>query len=274
MTTETHEKDYVLGTHDEEVARLGVQHRVWRARALDAWVRAGFAPGQTLLDVGCGPGHASVDLADIVGASGRVVAIDRSQRFLRVLETTRRARGLTQIEPLELDLDEGELPDVAADGAWSRWVFAFVRKPRRLLEQVASRLKPGAALVLHEYFDYRTWRVTPRSSDFEALVDIIMESWRAAGGEPDIGLELPRWLAELGFDVRGLTPIVHIVPTSSFMWQWPQSFIGTGIARLVEIGAMSAQRGAEIEAAYTASAAAPGTLMVTPAVLEIIAVRR
>ena len=57
------ERDYVLGTHDEESARLLLQHRVWRPRALDAWRRAGFTVGQTLLDLGCGPGHAAVDPA-------------------------------------------------------------------------------------------------------------------------------------------------------------------------------------------------------------------
>src|SRR5258708_21651917 len=66
MTTAA-ERDYVLGTHDDEVARLGLQHRVWRARALDAWRRPGFTVGQTLLDIGCGPGLASADLAEIVG---------------------------------------------------------------------------------------------------------------------------------------------------------------------------------------------------------------
>ena len=65
------EKDYVLGTHDEEIARLGLQHRVWRPRVLDAWRRAGFTLGQTILDVGCGPGHATLDLAEIVGPRGR-----------------------------------------------------------------------------------------------------------------------------------------------------------------------------------------------------------
>src|SRR2546428_12890176 len=88
--TATAERDYVLGTHDDEVARLGLQHRVWRPRALDAWRRAGFTAGQTLLDLGCGPGHATIDLAEIAGPTGRVIAIDRSKRFLDTLETTRR----------------------------------------------------------------------------------------------------------------------------------------------------------------------------------------
>ena len=35
------DRDYVLGTHDEEIARLGLQHRVWRPMVLECWYRAG-----------------------------------------------------------------------------------------------------------------------------------------------------------------------------------------------------------------------------------------
>src|SRR4051812_15986075 len=67
------DRDYVLGTHDEEVERLGLQHSVWRAKALDGWRRAGIGAGMTVLDVGAGPGFAATDLAEIVGAEGRVI---------------------------------------------------------------------------------------------------------------------------------------------------------------------------------------------------------
>jgi SAM-dependent methyltransferase len=62
MTTHD-EREYVLGTNDEELARLGFQHRVWGEQAFALWERAGFAPGQTILDAGCGPGFATLDLA-------------------------------------------------------------------------------------------------------------------------------------------------------------------------------------------------------------------
>lgn len=268
------ERDYVLGTHDEESARLLLQHRVWRPRALDAWRRAGFTVGQTLIDLGCGPGHAAVDLAEIVGPSGRIVAIDRSRRFLDTLEATCRQRGLDQITPLELDLNTAGPPPGAADGAWARWVFAFVRQPRELLASVGGALKRGGVLVVHEYFDYRTWRLAPRSPEIEEFVRVVMESWRADGGEPDIGLDLPGWLAELGFTVTSLRPIIDVVPASNFVWQWPAGFIRVGLTRLVELGRLTAERARVIADALTAREAAPDTLMVTPALLEIIAVRQ
>ena len=190
------EKDYVLGTHDAEIERLGLQHRVWLPRASAAWRRAGFTAGQTLLDVGCGPGYAALDLAGIVGPGGRVIALDRSRRFLDALEAAARARAVSNIEAYELDLDEQAIPVTGADGAWSRWVYAFVRRPRLLLERVVAALRPGGTMVLHEYVDYRAWRLSPRSDVFEGFVSEVMASWRADGGEPDIGLELPRWLGE------------------------------------------------------------------------------
>ena len=60
MTTE---RDYILGTHDEEVERLGLQHRIWRQHVLDCWQRAGVTIGKRILDVGAGPGYAT----DIMG---------------------------------------------------------------------------------------------------------------------------------------------------------------------------------------------------------------
>lgn len=194
------DKDYVLGTHDEEIERLGLQHRVWRPKATDAWHRAGFSVGQTLLDIGCGPGYATLDLAEIVGPDGRVVGIDRSRRFLNHLESQQELRGITHVETVEMDLDDAELADrlpTNADGAWCRWVYAFVRDPRALLERVAVALRPGGTIVIHEYFDYSTWRLIPPSPEQQLFVGKVMEAWRAAGGEVNIGTSLPHWLAEL-----------------------------------------------------------------------------
>lgn len=267
------EKEYVLGTHDDEILRLGLQHRVWRPRSLDAWRRAGFTTGQTLLDIGCGPGYASLDLAEIVGPSGKVISIDKSRRFLDALDATQRERRLTNIVIHELDLNKLELPNVKADGAWARWVFAFVKHPRELLALTASALKPGGVFVIHEYIDYSTWRLAPRLPELEEYVQAVMESWRADGGEPDIGLELPAWLKDLGFELKSLNPIIDIVPSSNHVWEWPKAFIEVGIQRLVDLGRMKQHRAHEILTAFASREATPDTLMITPTVLEIIAVR-
>lgn len=269
MTTE---RDYVLGTHDEEIERLGLQHRVWRPRVLDAWRRAGFGPEQTLLDVGCGPGWASLDLAEIVGPAGRVLAVDRSRRFLEALESAARARGHAQLETHERDLDHGELPG-PAHGAWCRWVLAFVTRPRDLIARIHRALATGGTLVVHEYFDYSTWRLSPRSRDFEEFVAAVMESWRASGGEPDVGLDLPRWLEAQGFTVCELRTFVDLITPASEMWPWPKAFVGTGLDRLVALGRLAPERAASMRSAFADAEKAPGTRLVIPGVVEILATR-
>src|SRR5258705_4037877 len=97
------ERDYVLGTHEEELARLGLQHRVWRPVVLDCWQRAGVTVGKRVLDVGAGPGYATVDLAEIVGPTGEVVALESSGNFILTMEQNFRARSLTNVKIHQLD---------------------------------------------------------------------------------------------------------------------------------------------------------------------------
>jgi len=267
------ERDYVLGTHDDEVERLGIQHRVWRARALAGWQRAGFRTGHTIIDAGCGPGWATRDLAELVGPTGRVVAIDRSSRFLGVVEQVRTARRLPQIETLELDLNAADIPDLEADGAWCRWVFAFVNDRRGLLQRLAHALRPGGTLVIHEYFDYGTWRFSPRSAAMDAFVETVMRSWRDEGGEPDVALDLVRWLPEAGLTLNAMNTMVDVITPSSHVWEWPKTFARVGAPRLADLGYLTPDQAAGVLDALAKWEASEDGLMTTPGVLEIVATR-
>jgi SAM-dependent methyltransferase len=271
--TDHADRDYVLGTHDEEVARLGLQHRVWRPRVLDAWTRAGIVAGQTVLDIGAGPGFATADLADIVGPAGRVVAIERSKRFLHVLHAERARRNLTQIITHELDLDDADLPASGADAAWCRWVLAFVTRPEALLRKVIASLRPGGVLVMHEYLDYATWKLMPRVPSFEVFVSAVMAIWREQGGEPDIGRDLPRWCADAGADVISLRPIIDVVAPGDPIWAWPEAFLRTGLDRLVTLGRIDPARAEATMREFDTHKGQPGARMVTPLVIEVIARR-
>ena len=263
--------DYILGTHDAELIRLGVQHRAWQPCVHAAWQSTGLAPGQTVLDVGCGPGHASLDLAELVGPSGSVVAIDKSEKFLSALSAESHRRKLENIITRRADLDNGEFPDVMADVAWCRWVFAFLTKPQRVLARLAAAIRPGGMVVVHEYFDYSTWRAAPRCAELESFVKAVMASWRDAKGEPDIALSLPGWLEGLGFELRSLRPIVDVLQPGHPKWGWLRSFIEVGRQRLVDLRYLTASEAESVWSAFQSVEAAPGTRMITPAVLEIVA---
>jgi SAM-dependent methyltransferase len=266
-------EDYVLGTNDEEVERLGLQHHAWRLQALEAWRSAGIDPGQTVLDVGCGPGYASLDLAELVGPSGKIMAVDKSERFLSVLEERCRELHVDNITTHRADLDAGQFPHIVADRAWCRWVLSFVKDPRAVLARIADALTPESVLVVHEYFDYSTWRAAPPLSELEEFVSAVMSSWRAKGGEPDIALSLPPWLEELGFEIQIARPIVDVVRPGDLKWKWLATFIEVGRRRLVDLGNLSSHRSESIWQAFLALQVADGGRMITPGVMEIAATR-
>jgi ubiquinone/menaquinone biosynthesis C-methylase UbiE len=132
-----------LGTHDEEVARLGLQHRIWRPIATDCWRRAGITSGSRVIDIGAGPGYATVDLAEIVGPGGEVLAVERSERFLDVARQACTKRGLTNVCFQQLDLMEQSLGALDFDFAWCRWVASFVVSPEKLIQNIAGALRQG-----------------------------------------------------------------------------------------------------------------------------------
>jgi len=274
MSEPVHENEYVLGVNDDEIARLGLQHMAWRAHAFAAWNSANIRPGQTWLDAGCGPGYASIDLAELLGPQGRVIAIDKSDVFLAALESRARQRGLTNVTSQRVDLESEEFPDARVNGAWCRWVLCFVANPRDVLRKIAAALRPGGRIVLHEYFDYRAWRAAPPLPELEEFVAAVMTSWRHRGGEPDIALQIPAWLEELGLEVKHTRVIIDAPQPDTMTWAWLRAFVDVHRRRLADLGFLAATRAEEIWRAFELFESSPACRMIAPGVLEIIAERR
>jgi SAM-dependent methyltransferase len=261
--------DYVLGTEEEEIARLGLQHRVWRARMLEGWARAGIAPGMNVIDVGAGPGFAAADLAEVVGPRGRVIALERSDRFAAAARDRAARLGLGHLEVREQDVCETGFGAGVAHAAWCRWVLSFVADPARTVAHIAAALKPGGVAIFHEYADYGAWRTMPPDPDVEHFPTLVMKSWRDSGGEPDIALQLPKLLADAGLELAEARPLIEIVGPADFTWRWPAAFMAVNARRLEELGYATAEEAARFADAL--DRVPPGTRMITPLVAEVIA---
>ena len=265
--------DYVLGTRDAEIERLGLQHRVWRHRVLDCWRHARIAAGHRVADIGAGPGFASVDLAELVGPGGRVIALERSEYFLDALRDRIAQHRLANVDAHRIDLDSDDLGVSELDATWCRWVLSFVRDPGAVVRKISDALRPAGCAVFHEYLDYRAWRILPPLPSHDRFVDAVMLSWRAAGGEPDIALQLPSLLAKTNLRIVAAEPVTYLVAPNDPMWAWPEAFLMSGADRLVELGHYAADAAAELKRAFTSVKADPATRMLTPVVLEVIAVK-
>lgn len=268
------ERSYFLGTHDEELERLGIQHRVWRPTVLECWRRAGIGPGSKVLDVGAGPGFAAADLAQIVGPAGRVVAVERSARFVEAGRAMLAGRGHGNFDYHELDLMTDALPAGGMDASWCRWVACFVASPALLLDKIAAVIRPGGVAIFHEYVEYDTLRLLPEGPRLSEFVRQVEHGWREAGGEPNVAPAVVRLLQERGFSVRDAIPRVFCVRPGDAMWRWPATFIDIHLRHQLELGRIEAAWAESVRAEFAAAGQQAATLLVTPMVLEIVAEKR
>ena len=269
--TESKERDYVLGTHEEELERLGVQHRAWRPVVLDCWKNAGVTAGSRVLDVGAGPGYATVDLAEIVGGNGKVIAVERSSNFVNAIKSTIQAQSLSNVDVQELDLMNDDLPGGPYDFAWCRWVLCFVSDPDLVVKKLSKVMRKGGRAIFHEYGQYTTWRFFPQRDSLEEFRSHVIATWRESGGEPDTGLPLPWWLIKNGFAVRSVAPKIFCLRPNDYMWQWPAQFIQVHLLRLQELGRIDATFAGKVRDDLAAAEKEEASFMLTPLVLEIVA---
>jgi ubiquinone/menaquinone biosynthesis C-methylase UbiE len=264
-------KEYVLGTHDAEVLRLGLQHRLWSEQAFACWLRAGVAPGKVVLDVGSGPGHAAFDLAGLVAPGGRVIAVDESERFLDIVGARARALGITSVETRAEDVQTMRLDPASVDVAYARWVLCFVPRPEAVVEAVARALRPGGSFAVQDYVDWQALAVAPRAEAFERVMPAVGESWRSQGGDPRIGRRLPSLMRAAGLRVEEIQPLQRVARPGEPLWQWPTTFFANFIPLLVERGLVSAGDQRAFESEWAERGADPDAFFWTPPMVEIIA---
>lgn len=272
--TGSNENAYILGVGDDELARLGFQHRIWAEQAFALWDRAGFGNGQTIIDVGCGPGFATLDLAHLVWPHGSILALDAAPRFIRHLETSATAAGLRNIKTRVGDLHNMDLPTESADGAYARWVLCFLSDPEAVVARVAAALKPGGVFAVADYYNYLALRLFPRSEAFDRVIEKVAESWRIRGGDADIAARLPGMMIRCGLEIREIKPIVRIARPGSPLWQWPELFFTNFLPTLVEMNLITPAQVTAFQADWRARSADPAAFLSTPAMVDIIAVKR
>ena len=112
---------------------------------------AGVAPGQTVVDLGCGPGYFTLPAADLVGPGGTVYGVDTQPEMVEACRRRAAEAGAQGVRVLRSDALHVPLPDAIADLVLIAWVLhevpdrvAFLREARRLL-------KPGGGAALIEF---------------------------------------------------------------------------------------------------------------------------
>ena len=197
---------------------------------------AGIGAGSTCLEVGAGAGSIVEWMAERVGPSGHVLAVDKKtvhlQRFnnppVRVLEG-----NLT-----DLTLDR------PVDVAHARYVLIHNANDRALLEMIRSAVHPGGMVVLEEPdFTSAAYLQLDQDEAIRRVNHAICKKFMDSGLDPAYGLRLPQRMRDAGFDVQRVESRLHVceggAPIADLMAEsvliLRETYTQTGLATDVDI---------------------------------------
>jgi ubiquinone/menaquinone biosynthesis C-methylase UbiE len=110
-------------------------------------------PGETIADIGSGPGFFSVKLADAVGSTGRIYALDIKKEHLDFINEYTAAQGMTNIVTVRSDVDDAKLPgpiDCAYMCSLYHIIYGVSSEPERhaFLTSITKAMRSGGRLVI------------------------------------------------------------------------------------------------------------------------------
>lgn len=168
--------------HHESVLR---SHR-WRTAANSAAYLIGeLRPGMAVLDVGCGPGTITADLAALV-TPGRVTAVDANGEILDQAAEVAAERGLGNVEFATADVHDLDFPDDSFDVVHAHQVLQHVGDPVQALREMRRVCRPGGIVAARDS-DYAAMTWYPEVPVMDAWQELYRRVARANGGEPDAG---------------------------------------------------------------------------------------
>ena len=246
--------EYTHGHHDSVLR----SHR-WRTAENSAGhLLPHLAPGAALLDLGCGPGTITADLAARV-APGRVVGVDASAAVLEEARAAAERAGVA-VELVRADAADLPFPDASFDVVHAHQVLQHVADPVAVLREARRVCRPGGLVAVRDS-DYAAMTWFPRPAGLDAWLDGYRAAARAAGGEPDAGRRLLSWAREAGFaDVRASASAWCFATDADRAWWgglWADRVLRSDLAGRLRAGGASQEDLEELAAAWREWAGAP-----------------
>jgi SAM-dependent methyltransferase len=188
----TRDEHYTHG-HHESVLRS----HTWRTvENSAAYLIPEISAGQTVLDVGCGPGTITVDLAERV-APGSVVGIDASADIIAQASRYAADRGIQNVTFATGDAYALDFADNSFDIVHAHQTLQHLGDPVAALREMYRVAKPGGVVAVRDA-DYGGMIWFPALPGLRSWMDTYQSVHRSNGAEPDAGRHMRFWGVQAG----------------------------------------------------------------------------
>ena len=136
---------------DFKLMSFGFKFRDFFLPRMNILKEVGIKPGFHVLDYGCGPGSYIIPLAELVGKSGKIYALDIHPLAIQMVQSIASKKQLTNIETICSDCKTG-LPDNSLDVVLLYDTLHDLSRPNEVLEELHRVLKPSGILSFNDHY--------------------------------------------------------------------------------------------------------------------------
>lgn len=190
---------YLLGATPAETQRLQAQAGFFSASSDRLLKLAGIQPGMRVLDIGCGAGDVTMQIASIVGESGQVTGVDADAAVLAVARERAAGAGLGNVT-----FQQASAPDISLDGPVDaiagRMILMHLENPAAALGAMRRLVRPGGVMTFQEV-RLTSVRSVPPVPLLARCVEWASQAFSATGRDPDTGRRLFSIFGDAGLPV-------------------------------------------------------------------------
>ncbi len=168
-------------------------------------------PGEKILDVGCGVGFLSYEIALLTGDYGKVFGIDKNSDM--ILHSNKRCKKLGNTKFSKANADDLPFKEGFFDAACCTQVLLYVNDIAKVIKGIKRILKPTGRIIIVE----TDWRGVVINSDYDSITRKIFSAWDATVPSPNLPVRLSSILLNHGFcgiDIKPI-PILNTEYTSN-----------------------------------------------------------
>src|SRR5690348_9761104 len=261
---------YVIRGGREGYDRLRVLAAARRASTLELFQLAGLRPGMRCVDLGCGSGDVTLDMAALAGPAGWAAGIDADRAKLDLARRMARERGLANVAFEAADVGHWTGPG-EYDFVYCRFLFQHLARPADLLRRMWEAVRPGGVLAVEDA-DLEGLFCDPDNAGFSFYQRMYAEVLVRNGGDPACARRLARYFREAaipapqvrllqGVNASGEAKVMPLLTLEAIA----DSIVGSGLATAGEVAAAI-----EDLRAFTTD---PDTLISDPRIFQVWARR-
>jgi ubiquinone/menaquinone biosynthesis C-methylase UbiE len=158
--------------------------------------RAGVAAGMRCVDLGCGGGEVTFELARLVAPDGAVVGVDMDEVKLDLARNAAAARGITNVEFRALNVNAWDEP-ATYDVVFGRFLLQHLHQPVALLRRMWAAVRPSGVIVIEDA-DFDGSGCHPANDGFAFYLRTYCEVIARWGGDHAIGRKLYGYFLDAG----------------------------------------------------------------------------